>query len=200
MTARASFSCVAVGLVALAACTVEDQPLPVDAPLFDVTASVLLTGSVLGPDGNICNSLPSGGRLQINVIDMGAFGAPAGTQSVFCPQNTFSFTLPPSTYLLRARLPFDGAIAGGFPWQTYLLTPVDLTGDVSIDITVTPGMPLGGGVTVDGQPFAGVNLSFVHADATLFGVTTATSGADGGWEEFIGRPQTILQKDRKSVV
>lgn len=183
----------ALCLSALAGCSVADRPSPA-APSFDVLTTAVLSGSVLGPDGsNICNSLPTGGRLQINVINMGAFGAPAGAQFFFCPQNTFAFSLQQGTYLLRARLPFDGAIANGFPWQTYLLTPIELTSDATADITVTPGSPLGGGVTINGQPFAGINLSLVHADATLFGVTVATSSAEGGWEEFIGRPQTILQ-------
>ncbi|HYU29319.1 MAG TPA: hypothetical protein VEK83_09845 [Gemmatimonadales bacterium] len=184
---------IAVVAAELAACSSTDRPAPA-GPSFDVMSNPVLSGSVLGPDGgNICNSLPGGGRIQINVINMGAFGAPAGAQFFFCPQNTFTFSLAPGTYLVRARLPFGGAIASGYPWQTYLLTPVELAGDLTADITVTPGSPLGGGVTINGQPFAGVNLSLVHADATLFGVTVATSSADGGWEEFIGRPQTILQ-------
>jgi hypothetical protein len=185
--------CGALCISALAGCSVADRPSPA-APSFDVLTTAVLSGSVLGPDGsNVCNLLPTGGRLQINVINMGAFGAPAGAQFFFCPQNTFAFSLPQGSYLLRARLPFDGAIANGFPWQTYLLTPIELTGDLTADITVTPGSPLGGGVTINGQPFAGINVSFVHADATQFGVTTAVSSAEGGWEEFIGRPQTILQ-------
>lgn len=60
-------------------------------------------------------------------------------------------------------------------------------------MTVAPGTSLGGGATINGQPFEGLSLTFVHADATLFGVAFATSAAGGGWEEFIGRPQTILQ-------
>ena len=195
--------CFVLCISTLAGCSVADRPSPA-APSFDVMTTAVLSGSVLGPDGgNLCNSLPTGGRLQINVIDMGALGAPAGTQSFFCPQNTFAFSLPQSAYLLRARLPFDGAIANGFPWQTYLLTPVELTGDVTADITVNSGSPLGGGVTINGQPFAGINLSLLHADATQFGVAFAFSGAEGEWEELIGRPRTILQNGirvRPSVV
>lgn len=178
---------------AIAACRL-DRPVP-SAPSFDVASTAVLSGSVLGPDGtNICNSLPGGGRIQINAINMGAFGAPAGTQFFFCPQNTFAFSLQPGTYLLRARLPIDGVIANGYPSQTYLLTPIELTSDASADITVTPGTPLGGGVFINGQPFPGIFLSLVHADASLFGVTLGSfSSADGGWEETIGRPQTILQ-------
>ncbi len=176
-----------------AACSGADRPVPA-GPSFDVTTDPVVTGSVVGPDGNICNSLPGGGRLQINAIDMGVIGGgAAGVQSVLCPQNTFSFTLPEGTYLFRARLPIPGAIAGGFPWQSYTLSPVVVTGDVTQDITVAPGTPLGGGVTVNGQPLPGINLGLGHADATRFGVTNATSSAAGGWEEFIGRPQTILQ-------
>ena len=191
---RCSLLCVLSALLTVVACSTETNPLPVGPPAFDVASTAVLSGSVLGPDGtNICNSLPSGGRIQINAINMGAFGAPAGTQSFFCPQNTFAFSLQQGSYLLRARLPIDGVIANDYPWQTYLLRPVELTSDAIADITVTPGSVLGGGVTLNGQAFGGVNLSLVHADATLFGVTTATSSAEGGWEEFVGRPQTILQ-------
>jgi len=184
---------VAVVASSVAACSRPDRPVAT-APSFEVMGDPVLSGSVLGPDGgNICNSLEGGGTLQVRVIDMGASGSPAGVQNVTCPQNTYSFSLRPSSYLVRVRLPIPGAIAGGFPWQSYLLTPVELAADVTADMTVTPGTALGGGVTVDGQPLEGIILSLVHADAPLFGVSISTSAAAGGWDEVIGRPQTIVQ-------
>ncbi len=194
MNARTPSSVIALIAATVAgACTRPDRASPA-GPVFDVTATTAAVSvRVVGPDGNVCNSLAGGGSIQIRAIDLGAGGTPAGIQTVPCPQNTAAFSLAPGTYLFRARLPISGAIAAGFPWQNYTLSPVDVSGDASVDVTVARGTALGGGVTIDGQPFAGVNLSLVHADATLFGVTVATSSADGGWEEFIGRPQTILQ-------
>jgi hypothetical protein len=194
MTPR-GFYVVAIAAVGVAGCTAAERPAPA-GPTFDVVSDPVVSGSVLGPDGNICNSLPDGGSIQILAIDVvqpGGGGALAGSQFVTCPQNSFTFSLPPSAYLLRARLPVSGAIAGGFPRHSYTLSPIEVSdGDVSRDIIVAPGTPLGGGVTVNGQPFPDIGLTLVHGDATGFLVASAAS-ADGGWAENIGRPQTILQ-------
>src|SRR6266567_4737782 len=126
---------------------------------LDVTAGGVVSGNVLGPSGSICNSLPAGTRLQVNVIDI-VTGQAAGQQVRSCPDNTYAFSLPPSTYLLRVTLPTSTLTASGFPWRTITVPPVEVTdAAVARDLPVTPGIPWGGGVTIDGQPLEGVALN-----------------------------------------
>ncbi len=100
----------AAGLIACA----RDNRLPVSPPALDVTAGGVVSGNVLGPSGSICNSLPAGTRLQVNVINI-VTGQAAGQQVRSCPDNTYTFSLPPSTYLLRVTLPTSTLTASGFP-------------------------------------------------------------------------------------
>jgi len=179
----------AAGLIACA----RDNRLPVSPPALDVTAGGVVSGNVLGPSGSICNSLPAGTRLQVNVINI-VTGQAAGQQVRSCPDNTYTFSLPPSTYLLRVTLPTSTLTASGFPWRTITVPPVEVTdGAVARDLPVTPGIPLGGGVTIDGQPLEGVALNLTYAQAPIFGVAATTSGPDGAWAEFFGRSPALLQ-------
>jgi hypothetical protein len=187
--------CVLTAALVIVACQPETSQLPVESPSFEVSDVAVVTVSVIGANGNICNSLAGGGSIQIFAIDMGVpLGGPTAVRNVVCPQNSFAFSLPHGTYLFRARLPAAGAVAGGFPWQSFLLTPVTVSGDLTVDLTVAPGTPLAGGATLNGQPYAGIGITFVHGDATGFGAGFGVSGANGTWEEtFPQRSQLILQ-------
>jgi len=195
MVTRGSPSARALALiVVLAACAEDRQALPVGPPAFAVTASAFtLTGSVLGPSGNVCNSLPAGTLLLVRPIDL-ATQAFAGAAFLLCPTNSYSFSLAPDTYLVRLTLPADPFVLGPLPWRSVTTPLVDMTrGDVVRDLPVPNGTPLGGSATFDGQPFEGVPLTFVYEQAQGFAVAQGSSGPDGAWTEFFGRSPFLLQ-------
>jgi hypothetical protein len=152
-----------------------------------------LSGTVLGPAGSICNSLPDGSLLLVRAIDPVSFSF-AGFADLTCPENSYGFGLEPGSYLLRVELPGDPATLGEFPWRTIISQPVLLDGeDLVQDITVAPGVPLGGHVTFEGQPIEGVGLNLVYENAPGFGAAFGSSGTDGAWLEFFGRAPMVLQ-------
>lgn len=180
-------------VAALTACAPEHPRQPLGPPALAVTAGGVVSGSVLGPITNVCDSLPTGARLTVIAIDV-VTGQPAGSQIRTCPDNSYAFSLPPSTYLLRVTLPVDAAISSGRPWRTITVPPIEVTaGDVVRDLPVDRGLTLDGGVTIDGQPLEGVALTLTYADAPIFGTAQTTSGPDGAWVEFFGRTPPLLQ-------
>ena len=170
------------------------RPSTVVADSLDAFESGAITGRVLGPAGSICASLPAGARLVVRPINLAtqAFAAPA--QTIFCPADTYSFFVPDGTYLLRLDLPADETTLAGFPWRSITTPPIVVAGaDVARDLPVATGTPLGGGVTIDGEPIAGLPLVLTYDEAPIFGAAIASSSADGGWTEFFGRTPTLLQ-------
>jgi hypothetical protein len=162
-------------------------------PSLDETVIHTVFGSVLGQEGNICNSLPASSALAVRAFDP-ATAAFAGAIDLVCPDNVYAFGLETGTYFLRVELPADPTALGQLPWRTIGTDPVVVgEEDVTRDLTVAPGTPLGGHVTFEGSPVAGVGLSLRYADAPPFGAATGASGADGGWGEFFGRAPMLLQ-------
>jgi len=183
----------------IAACSGADRPAPA-GPSFDVTTDPVVTGSVVGPAGSICNSLSPNAVLIMRLISV-ARSAAAGSQTLRCPTNSYTFaSVQPGRYLLRVQLPINDLIAAGFPWRVYSTTPVEVgDGPVTRDLPVEQGLPLGGGVFVDGVGIAGIPLTLFHADVPAFGVAQGASGADGRWDEFFGRTPIVLQSGIRMV-
>lgn len=67
-------------------------------PSFDETGFPTLSGTVLGPAGNICNSLPESSPLLVRVFDP-ASSFFAGAVDLTCPENGYNFGLEPGSYL-----------------------------------------------------------------------------------------------------
>ena len=188
-------SCVIALSVAagLAACAPDHRHQPLGPPALDATAGGTVSGSVLGPITNICDSLPTGATLAVVAIDLAA-QRNVGARNLTCPANAYSFFLPAGSYLLRAQLTPGAAVESGRPWRTITVPPVEVTeGDVVRDLPVDRGLTLDGGVTIDGQPLEGVALNLSYAEAPGFATMLATSGPDGAWAEFIGRSPALLQ-------
>ena len=189
-----------IGLLLTAACSDHpSRPVPM-APSFDEGEFPRLSGSVLGPLGNVCNSLPESSALRVRVIDPANF-AFAGGVDLTCPENGYAFDLVPGGYLLRVELPSDPLALGDLPWRTIGADPVFLEGEnVGQDITVAPGAPLGGRVTFEGQPVPGVGLNLSYENAQGFGAALGSSADDGTWSEFFGRPMLLQRGVRLQAV
>ncbi len=185
----------AIAVVAseLAACTGADRPVPA-GPSFDVTTDPVVTGSVVGPAGSICNSLSPNAVLIMRLISV-ARDAVAGSQNLVCPTNSYTFaSVAPGSYLLRVQLPINDVVTAGFPWRVYSTTQVEVAeAPVARDLPVEPGLPLGGGVFLDGVGVPGISLILFHADVPIFGVAQGASGPDGRWDEFFERTPIVLQ-------
>jgi hypothetical protein len=192
----------AIAVVAseVAGCGGADRSGPA-APSFDVEAEPAVSGRVLGPAGSICNTFADGSTLLVRLIsiDRGIF---VGASNVVCPNDAYRFSsVAPGNYLLRTQIGVVEALNNGFPWRSLgLPSPVEVgESDVARDVVIGPGTPLGGGVFLDGQPIQGVPLTLSYADAPGFGLTIATTGADGRWAEFLGRDTTLLQSGVRIV-
>lgn len=177
----------------LAACTDNDTPTAPRAPSFQVTTTHTLSGSVLGPAGNICNSLPDLSPLFVRVFIPFASDF-AGSADLTCPDNSYSFALEPGEYLIRVQLPADPGAIGTFPWRTIVVDPVIIeTDDVARDVIIASGTPLGGHVTFDGNPAAGVGITLTYEEAPVFAAATGFTGPDGAWSDFFDRSPMVLQ-------
>lgn len=176
----------------LAACaSPEDGALA--PPRFDVLTQPVISGSVLGPAGSICNSLPDGTVLLVRLFTPGAAGF-SDISNPVCPDNTYAFSVDPGTYLLRVALPPDSVTLGALPWRTITPAPIVVESqDVTQDLLIAPGTPLGGHATFDGAPVPNVSLTLVYDAATNFATATAFSGANGAWTESFGRTPPRLQ-------
>ena len=176
------------------ACTADPRPsTPTAPPSLNAAASGTITGRVLGPAGSICATLPAGARLLIRPVNL-ATQAFAGTQTLFCPADAYTFFVPDGTYLLRLELPANATTLAGFPWRVITTPPIVVAGaDVARDLPVATGTPLGGGVTIDGVPIPDIGLALTYDDAPGFGAAIAFSSAADGWTEFFGRTPTLLQ-------
>jgi hypothetical protein len=134
----------------LLACT--DQRTQTDplAPSLDETTLHAVSGSVLGPAGNICSSLPEFSPLLVRAFDPAGFSF-AGAVDLVCPDNVYGFALESGVYRLRVELPADPSALGQLPWRTITTDPVIVDAeDVTRDMVVAPGAPLGGHATFEG--------------------------------------------------
>jgi len=127
------------------------------------------------------------------VIDLGLQRF-AGSRTLTCPANSYSFSVAAGTYVLRVQLTPDAATASGFPWRTITMPPVEVTdGAVVRDLPVTRGTPLQGGATIDGAPVEGEALVLAYGQAPGFAAAQMTTGPDGVWADFFGRSPALLQ-------
>jgi hypothetical protein len=161
------------------------------SPDLTASATPLITGAVLGPDGsNICSSFsdPFNALVVVRPIQVGGEVLP--NQFLFCPENSFAINLESGNYVLRAALPDDPAI-GTLPTRTFVPIVVQDV-DITQNIVVQPGLPLGGSASLDSAPFPGVDMTLVYGPDPRFGAAFGASGSDGSWTEFF-RPTMILQ-------
>lgn len=181
-------------VAAVAACSGETaRPSPVAPDALSTAASGTITGTVLGPAGSICASLPDGTRLQVLAVNL-TTQASTAIQQVFCPSDAYAFSVPDARYLLRVTLPADPAVIADFPWRTITIPAFEVAGNaVARDIPVPVGTPLGGAVTIDGNPLEGISLSLTYDEAPNFAAAALTSGANGTWMDFFGRAPARLQ-------
>jgi hypothetical protein len=184
----------AIPLVLIPACSRPDGPVPA-GPSFDLLTDPAVSGSVVDVNGgSICNTFGDGSTMLVRLISVER-QLFVGSQNLVCPTNVYSFTpVEPGSYLLRVQIGTVEALDNGFPWRSIgLPSPFEVSdGAVARDVVIGPGIALGGGVFLDGQPIQGIPLTLFYADA-FFGITTATTGADGRWAEFLGRDNTLLQ-------
>ena len=181
-----------VSVLTVVACSTEPNPLPVGPPSFDVLAASGISGSVTAAGGaSICNTFGDGSLMLVRLISLDR-GNQVGSQNIVCPTNTYGFpSVAPGNYLLRVQIGVVEALDNEFPWRSSQVLEVG-EGAVVSDVVIARGTELGGGVFVDGAPIQGIPLTLFYAN-TIFGVTSATTGADGRWAEFLGRDNTLLQ-------
>jgi hypothetical protein len=128
LCATAAFS---LGL--LLGCTSDDRPAAPVGPRFQLDQAGSVSGNLLGANGtSICRSLPEGATPVVRIFTTPP--APPGfiaSQSVACPESTFSIALDPGTYFLRVTLlPVDPSI-GNLPLRTLVTNPIAVSsGDV----------------------------------------------------------------------
>lgn len=188
----------ACGLAFLLACTSDDRPAAPTGPRFKLEQAGSVSGNLLGASGtSICRSLPEGATPVVRIFTTPP-AAPGfiASQSVACPESTFSIALDPGTYFLRVTmLPLDPGI-GNLPLRTLVTNPIAVSSeDVRQDIYIVPGSSLGGGATFDGVPLAGIGLSVQYDLTPGFEAAFGVSGADGGWVDDLGREPMLLQSE-----
>jgi hypothetical protein len=181
------------------ACGTEDRlPLePPSRPTPSHTGIPDITGVILGPDGtSICNSVPAGSAFSVHALDAVNFFV-AAFQDVTCPDVTYAIPVEPGSYFVRAEfITFDGIDA--FPFRNLAPGPVTVEADdVERDVQIEEGTPLGGRVTVDGEPIPDVNIFVQYETPPFFNAAFPFSGPDGAWRDFFDRDplSLILQND-----
>lgn len=188
-------ACLQAGLLLVAACTGRDNT-PVAPPSFDATSSTpTISGRILGPDGtSICNSLPAAALVRLRVIDPvnATLDTPfAGAQNLTCPVSAYAIPVAPGTYVIRVQIPADPSIPA-LPFR-HLTDGIVVAGDVSRDIQVLNGIPLGGTATFEGAPVSGVGIDLSYTFPTalaLFAGLDGVSGADGAWDD--ASPRSLM--------
>jgi hypothetical protein len=196
MGTRSLRPAIALALVLSIGCN-SDQTGP-SAPLsLDAAGSGSVSGHLLGPDNtSLCNAIPAGSvvRVQLLVAPPGG-AAVAGTVDPQCPDNSYSIPVANGTYMVRVTLPSDPGI-GMLPQRDVFLSPIVVAGaDVAQDIQLVPGSGLGGRVTLDGAPLAGIDLNLRFDALPGYAGISGATGADGGWVDVAGREPMILQNN-----
>ncbi|MBI4503502.1 MAG: hypothetical protein HY700_20370 [Gemmatimonadetes bacterium] len=156
----------------------------------------LVTGTVYGPGGtSICNDMPPGGQVAVRA--MFESGGPSAVTVATCPTNTYTLNLNPGRYYLRVQ-PLSASLSP-LPWRFLDQTPLlHGGGDATRDIPVETGLPLGGGVLLDGNPVGGVGFTLVYQQPNLqpagqLQAALLTSSASGGWFDNFGRHPAPIQ-------
>jgi hypothetical protein len=178
------------------ACSADRTTAPAGRPAFAEDGTWLISGAIFRGTGtrSVCRDFPAGTVLEPRAIGAdGNFFDPA--ELPFCPDNQYSISVSPGSYLIRVVLPANQDL-GQLPvrWLEPEAVLVDQS-DMTKDVHVRNGSPLEGGATLDGAPVAGVDFQVLYADAPQFGATFGTSGPSGDWVENFGRSPTILQNN-----
>jgi hypothetical protein len=174
-----------------------------DSPTAPSLASANLvqsqvSGSIRGPDGtSICNFVAPGSLLTVRTVPLIPFAISGPTQSVTCPTDSYSFLVDSGDYRIRVTLP----VSANLPWRWLEpgVVKVDGTPSLTKDLTVLDGVPLGGGVTLDGSPVAGVPLTLSYGINQAFGAGIGQTGAAGTWVDNLGRSLLPLQAGEQYV-
>jgi hypothetical protein len=176
----------------------RDDTSPLGPPSLAQSPSLMISGRVLGPDGeNICGTIGSG-TMMVQLLNP-EFGITSdipflGEQELSCPVNRYSLRVDPGTAHMRVTLPINPGL-DNLPRRH--LDDVEVAdANVSHDVNLLEGTELGGSATLDGQKLEGVFLQVLYDFNPNFGVTNGTSntlGPNGSWEEFFGRAPMVLQ-------
>jgi hypothetical protein len=186
----------------------DARPLPTEPSSRSTLANVELSelrGAVLGPDGrNVCQTV-TGQTFIVHAIPQ-SFELPFPAEVVLtCPENRYSFQVEPGEYRLRAEF-FTYENLGNLP-VSWILPPVTVGGgELTRNIRFDEGTPLGGRVTIDGEPFAGLPIFAIHE--FFFGFAPGgRSDQNGRWEDAfpvdipeITRSPFILQNNVEYAV
>jgi hypothetical protein len=152
-------------------------------------------GSIFLGSGSesICSTFPADATFLVRAFstDLVSIGSAVTT----CPENNFSISVDPGSYLVRLSLPPDQPL-GLLPRRWLEPQPVLAEQeDVLKDIHVENGLRLAGRATVDGVAAEGVSLTAFYADLPGFAGNFGASGPDGTWDDGLGRSAMILQSD-----
>src|SRR5688572_24070362 len=132
--------------VLVAGCADQQPTAPSFSPQFSLSSPVL-SGQILGPDGNnVCNTLGTGVTYIVRVLRQTGSSLPVSTQqNLVCPNNTYLQMQPaPDTYYVRVTM---GAGNRASMPVTHLDQPQLLfAGDASRNVQIQNGVPVNGGV------------------------------------------------------
>jgi len=193
MRTALGFASVVLGALC-SACSADSSPT--NEAAFAEDGTWLISGTIFRGTGNwsICAGFPDGTVLEPGAIGAdGSFFNPA--ELPFCPDNQYSISVSPGSYLIRVVLPANQDLKQlPVRWLEPGAVAVDQS-DRTQDIHVRNGSPLQGAATLDGEPAAGVDLQVLYADIPQFGATFGSSGSSGDWVENFGRSPVILQNN-----
>jgi len=154
-----------------------------------------VSGTLNGPDSTtLCNFIPPGSLLRVRLIRQGG-NVIAGSQDLICPESAYSIPMDTGSFLLRLQLPNDPGI-GNLPSRHLETTPIVVgRRGITRNVTVLPGLGLGGGATLDGHPIEGFAISLAYGLLPGFAAAFGVSGPDGLWDDSFGRDPLVLQGD-----
>ena len=172
-----------------AACGTQDRlPLePTQQAGLPNTQLQQISGRIVGPDGrNICRTVTAQDELFVDAIPQDPTLPFPEFNLVTCPDNTFSFSVEPGSYRLRAQWAvYDGL--GNLP-VSVILPPLTVGGsDVARNIRFAEGTPLGGRATLNGEPYAGLVIVPIHEFTFGFGIG-GLSDRNGRWDDALPLP------------
>lgn len=154
-----------------------------------------ITFNVLGPDGrsSICNYLPAGAVVTARLLNATPPPSQGGYDAFACPESRLRLSVPTSgSWHVRIDLPPSPRIDG---------LPISIleAADISHDVVIHEGSPLGGRATFAGRPAEGVAM--VVGWESLDGAMASGngSGPDGWWRDRHGR-RTVLQEGLRYTV
>jgi hypothetical protein len=195
MFTRSQGAAIALALALSTGCK-DDSPTGPSLPLSaDAIGAGSVSGHLLGPDNtSLCNALPAGSTVAVQLlVPPSAPAAVVASATPQCPDNSFSIPAANGSYIVRVKIPVGPGI-GELPLRILFPSPIAVAGaDVVHDLQIAEGSGLGGRVTLDGSPLAGLDLTLPFDGAPGYAGAFGTSGADGGWVDAAGREPMILQ-------